>query len=184
MRQSYRNSGPRLPATSENTPSTHSGEHVGWFVVRDALVEVDYVLRLHEHALCDDNSLWKERRVEPNSNARADKVAIVTAAGSGMGAACAWELAGRGYAVALMSASGKAEALAKELGGLGLSGSVTEEVDLEALVGRTLDRYGRVDGWSTARDTPRPVRSWSSPMGSGTKLSIWWCLTSCASPAW
>jgi NAD(P)-dependent dehydrogenase (short-subunit alcohol dehydrogenase family) len=43
-------------------------------------------------------------------------------------------------------ASGKAEALAKELGGLGLTGSVTEEVDLEALVGSTLDRYGRVDG--------------------------------------
>ena len=84
--------------------------------------------------------------MEPNSNARADKVAIVTAAGSGMGAACAWELAGRGYAVALMSASGKAEALAKELGGLGLTGSVTEEVDLEALVGKTLDSYGRIDG--------------------------------------
>ena len=63
------------------------------------------------------------------------KAAIVTAAGSGMGAACAQELASRGYAVALMSPSGKAEALAKELGGLGLTGSVTEEDDLEALVG-------------------------------------------------
>ena len=84
--------------------------------------------------------------MEPNTNATAEKVAIVTAAGSGIGAACARELAGRGYAVALMSTSGKAEALAKELGGLGLTGSVTEEVDLEALVGRTLDRYGRVDG--------------------------------------
>jgi NAD(P)-dependent dehydrogenase (short-subunit alcohol dehydrogenase family) len=48
--------------------------------------------------------------------------------------------------VALMSTSGKAEALAKELGGLGLTGSVTEESDLEALVGGTLDRYGRIDG--------------------------------------
>jgi NAD(P)-dependent dehydrogenase (short-subunit alcohol dehydrogenase family) len=84
--------------------------------------------------------------VEPNGNAFADKVAIVTAAGSGMGATCARELAGRGYAVALMSPSGKAEALAKELGGLGLTGSVTEESDLEALVGGTLDRYGRIDG--------------------------------------
>ncbi len=60
------------------------------------------------------------------------KVAIVTAAGSGMGAACARELAERGYEVALMSSSGKAEALAKELGGLGLTGSVTEEADLES----------------------------------------------------
>src|SRR5919112_504336 len=75
-----------------------------------------------------------------------EKVAIVTAAGSGMGAACARELASRGYAVALMSTSGKAEALAKELGGLGLTGSVTEEDDLEVLVSETLDRYGRIDG--------------------------------------
>src|SRR5215210_3105190 len=75
-----------------------------------------------------------------------EKVAIVTAAGSGMGAACARELAGRGYAVALMSPSGKAEALAEELGGFGLTGSVTEESDLEALVVGTLERYGRVDG--------------------------------------
>ena len=74
------------------------------------------------------------------------KVAIVTAAGSGMGAACARELANRGYVVALMSPSGKAEDLAGELGGLGLRGSVTEEGDLESLVGETLDRYGRIDG--------------------------------------
>ena len=84
--------------------------------------------------------------MEPNSNASAEKVAIVTAAGSGMGAACARELAQRGYAVALMSPSGKAEALAKELGGLGLTGSVTEEANLEALVDATLERYGRIDG--------------------------------------
>lgn len=75
-----------------------------------------------------------------------EKAAIVTAAGSGMGAACARELASRGYAVALMSPSGRAEELAKELGGLGFTGSVTEQADLESLVGETLDRYGRVDG--------------------------------------
>jgi short chain dehydrogenase len=51
-----------------------------------------------------------------------EKVAIVTAAGSGMGAACAQELAERGYRVALMSPSGKAEDLAEELGGFGLGG--------------------------------------------------------------
>ena len=55
-----------------------------------------------------------------------EKAAIVTAAGSGIGAACARELASRGYAVALRSTSDKAEALAKELGGLGLTGSVTD----------------------------------------------------------
>ena len=75
-----------------------------------------------------------------------EKVAIVTAAGSGMGAACAQELAERGYRVALMSPSGRARDLAEELGGSGLAGSVTEEEDLESLVGEALDRYGRIDG--------------------------------------
>ncbi len=74
------------------------------------------------------------------------KAAIVTAAGSGMGAACARELAQRGYGVALMSPSGRAEDLAKELRGLGLEGSVPKEADLETLVGETLDRYDRIDG--------------------------------------
>jgi len=72
-------------------------------------------------------------------------VAIVTAAGRGMGAACARALARRKYAVALMSPSGAATQLARELGGLGLQGSVTEPADLDRLVRSTLDRYGRID---------------------------------------
>jgi len=75
-----------------------------------------------------------------------ERVAVVTAAGSGMGAACARELAQSGYRVALMSPSGKAGELAAELGGFGLAGSVTEAGDLESLVGGALDRYGRIDG--------------------------------------
>jgi NAD(P)-dependent dehydrogenase (short-subunit alcohol dehydrogenase family) len=75
-----------------------------------------------------------------------EKVAVVTAAGSGMGAACARELAQRGYMVALMSPSGRAEGLAAELGGFGLAGSVSEVGDLESLVGEAIDRYGRIDG--------------------------------------
>jgi NAD(P)-dependent dehydrogenase (short-subunit alcohol dehydrogenase family) len=99
--------------------------------------------------------------VEPNGNASADKVAIVTAAGSGMGAACARELAGRGYAVALMSTSGKAEALAEELGGLGLTGSVTEEPTLRSSSTGLSTGTAASTGWSTARGTPPPGRSWS-----------------------
>jgi NAD(P)-dependent dehydrogenase (short-subunit alcohol dehydrogenase family) len=75
-----------------------------------------------------------------------EKVAVVTAAGSGMGAACARELAQRGYRVALMSPSGNAEELAEQLGGFGLAGSVTEVGDLDSLVGEALDRYERIDG--------------------------------------
>jgi NAD(P)-dependent dehydrogenase (short-subunit alcohol dehydrogenase family) len=73
------------------------------------------------------------------------KVAIVTAAGRGMGAAIARELVAADYRVALMSNGGGALTLARELGGIGLTGSVTEPGDLETLVNRTVDAYGRVD---------------------------------------
>jgi NADP-dependent 3-hydroxy acid dehydrogenase YdfG len=53
-------------------------------------------------------------------------VAIVTAASKGMGAAIARELAGRGYRLVLMARSEGIEALADELGGAALRGSVTE----------------------------------------------------------
>ena len=88
-----------------------------------------------------------------------EKAAIVTAAGSGIGAACARELASRGYALALMSTSGNAEALANEIGGLGLTGSVTEEDDLEVLVSETLERYGRIDGVVNSTAIPPLGRS-------------------------
>ena len=52
-----------------------------------------------------------------------DKVAIITAGGSGMGAAAARRLAADGYRVAILSSSGKGETLAKELGGIGVTGS-------------------------------------------------------------
>ena len=50
-----------------------------------------------------------------------EKVAIVTAGGSGMGAECARRLAADGYKVAILSSSGKGEALAQELGGIGVT---------------------------------------------------------------
>ncbi len=73
------------------------------------------------------------------------KVAIVTAAGKGMGAAIARELAADGYAVSLLSVSEAAVELAEELGGLGMSGSVTNPADLATLVQRTTDAFGRID---------------------------------------
>ncbi|WP_322039472.1 SDR family oxidoreductase [Burkholderia diffusa] len=74
-----------------------------------------------------------------------EKVALVTAAGKGMGAAIARDLAGNGYRVALMSPSGSAVALAGELGGFGMAGSVTEDADIERFVNGTLAKYGRID---------------------------------------
>jgi NAD(P)-dependent dehydrogenase (short-subunit alcohol dehydrogenase family) len=73
------------------------------------------------------------------------KVAIVTAGGRGMGAAIARALCARDYALVLMSPGGSAEALAEELGGIGVKGSVTEPKDLEALVAAAMAAHGRVD---------------------------------------
>lgn len=74
-----------------------------------------------------------------------DKVAIVTAGGSGMGAAAARKLSADGYRVAILSSSGKGEALAAELGGLGVTGSNRSPEDLSRLVDATMQKWGRVD---------------------------------------
>ncbi|WP_113425869.1 SDR family oxidoreductase [Rhizobium cremeum] len=74
-----------------------------------------------------------------------DKVAIITAGGSGMGAAVARRLAADGFKVAILSSSGKGEALAQELGGLGVTGSNQSNDDLKRLVDATLSRWGRID---------------------------------------
>jgi NAD(P)-dependent dehydrogenase (short-subunit alcohol dehydrogenase family) len=73
------------------------------------------------------------------------KVAIVTAGGSGIGAGAARKLAADGFAVAILSSSGKGEALAAELGGVGVTGSNQSEDDLTRLVDATMERFGRVD---------------------------------------
>ena len=74
-----------------------------------------------------------------------DRVAIVTAGGSGMGAAAARRLAADGFRVAILSSSGKGEALATELGGFGVTGSNQSADDLKRLIGGTMDRWGRID---------------------------------------
>ena len=74
-----------------------------------------------------------------------NKVAIITAAGKGMGAGIARELAANGYNLALLSNSGGAKQLAGELNGLALTGSVTEPADLKRLVDLAMENYGRID---------------------------------------
>ena len=74
-----------------------------------------------------------------------DKVALITAGGSGMGADAARRLAGDGYSVAILSSSGKGEALAGELGGVGVTGSNRSVADLQRLVDLAMARWGRVD---------------------------------------
>ncbi len=74
-----------------------------------------------------------------------EKVAMVTAGGSGMGAAAARKLAADGFKIAILSSSGKGEALAAELGGIGVTGSNQSNDDLKRLVEATMERFGRVD---------------------------------------
>ena len=74
-----------------------------------------------------------------------ERVAIITAGGSGMGAAAARRMAADGCKVAILSSSGKGEALAAELGGLGVTGSNQSNDDLKTLVDRTMARWGRID---------------------------------------
>ncbi|MEI2829739.1 SDR family oxidoreductase [Pseudomonas mosselii] len=73
------------------------------------------------------------------------KVAIITAGGSGMGAEAARRLAADGFRVAILSSSGKGEALAAELGGIGVTGSNQSVEDLQRLVDTVMQQWGRVD---------------------------------------
>lgn len=75
----------------------------------------------------------------------AGKVAIITAGGAGMGAAAARRLAQDGFRVAILSSSGKGEALAGELGGIGLTGSNQSGDDVRRLVDQVMERWGRID---------------------------------------
>ncbi len=74
-----------------------------------------------------------------------EKTAVVVAGGSGMGAAAARRLAADGYRVGVLSSSGKGEALAKELGGLGVTASNRSTEALRRLVDQAVERWGRVD---------------------------------------
>jgi NAD(P)-dependent dehydrogenase (short-subunit alcohol dehydrogenase family) len=72
-------------------------------------------------------------------------VALLTAAGSGIGAAAARRLAADGWCVAILSSSGRGAALAAELGGWGLTGSNRSPEDLARFVDGAMERFGRID---------------------------------------
>ena len=74
-----------------------------------------------------------------------EKVAILIAAGTGMGAAAAKKLAADGFKISILSSSGKGETLAKELGGIGITGTNQSNKDLKKIVNETQKKWGRVD---------------------------------------
>ena len=74
-----------------------------------------------------------------------NKVAILTAAGTGIGADAAKQLASDGFNISILSSSGKGEALAKELGGIGVTGSNQSNDDIKKIVEETFNKWGRID---------------------------------------
>ena len=100
-----------------------------------------------------------------------DRVAVVSAGGSGIGAGVARRLAADGFRVAILSSSGKGEALAKDLGGIGLTGSNRSNDDIRRLVDTVTDSWGRIDvlvniagHWPRAPVTELTDEDWATGM--------------------
>ena len=74
-----------------------------------------------------------------------DKVAVLIAAGTGMGAESAKKLSFDGFKISILSSSGKGEALANTLNGIGVTGSNQSSEDLKKIVEATMDQWGRID---------------------------------------
>jgi len=73
------------------------------------------------------------------------KIAAFIASGTGMGADAAKHLHSKGYDIAIMSSSGKGEKLAKDLGGLGFTGSNLLSKDIKNFINKVFNEYGKID---------------------------------------
>lgn len=74
------------------------------------------------------------------------KAVLVTGGGSGIGAATARRLAREGARVAVMGRrAGPLEAVAAEIGGVGVAGDASARADAERAVATAVERFGRLD---------------------------------------
>ncbi|MDE0035723.1 MAG: SDR family NAD(P)-dependent oxidoreductase [Deltaproteobacteria bacterium] len=106
-----------------------------------------------------------------------DKVCIVTGAGRGIGRAIALRAADEGCRTVLAARSeGQLEAVRAEIESRGgqacpFRADLSEQEDQEALVARTLDRFGTIDflvnnaGWGTKANIPKArVKDWDQTL--------------------
>jgi short-subunit dehydrogenase len=97
------------------------------------------------------------------------KVAIVTGASEGIGAACAAEFARCGAKLSLTARS--EEALHKAApGALVTPGDLTREETRRAVVERTLERYGAIDVLVNCAGAGLYLPSWEAPMEEARRL--------------
>ena len=73
------------------------------------------------------------------------KIAVLIAAGTGMGADAAKSLAKEGFKIGIMSSSGKGEKLAKKLGGIGFTGSNLDPNNIKIFIDIVIKKWGRID---------------------------------------
>jgi len=89
------------------------------------------------------------------------KVAIVTGSSSGIGAACALELAQRGWSVVINYAKNAAEAqnvVAQCRDAIAVQADVGEDADCRRLAQAALDKWGRIDGLVNNAGTTKLVK--------------------------
>ncbi|MGH8262368.1 MAG: SDR family oxidoreductase [Steroidobacterales bacterium] len=91
----------------------------------------------------------------------ANRIALVTGAGSGIGQACALALGRAGFTVVLAGRRrDRLEAIAGELGNdsMALTADVTDEASVDALFGSIRKRFGRLDVLFNNAGTAAPAR--------------------------
>ncbi len=74
-----------------------------------------------------------------------EKVALLIAAGSGMGADAAKKLKSDGFNVAIMSSTTKAKKLSEKLNGIGFVGSNINSENIKTFVDQVYKKWGRID---------------------------------------